>query len=133
MGMLPLNRIVPGDCIDVMGRFPGDSIDLTVTSPPYDKLRDYEGYKFDAAAIGRALLRVTKPGGVVVWVVGDHINGGRTMTSFRQAIMFQDIGIHRPRYDDLSKKEHAVHALQRLHQLLGVDVGAGQRNVAENL
>ena len=47
MGLLPLNRIVPGDCIDVMGRFPGDSIDLTVTSPPYDKLRDYEGYKFD--------------------------------------------------------------------------------------
>lgn len=92
MGLLPLNQIVPGNCIDVMGRFPGNSIDLTVTSPPYDKLRDYEGYKFDAAAIGRALLRVTKPGGVVVWVVGDHINGGRSMTSFRQAIMFQDIG-----------------------------------------
>ena len=86
------NYFSVGDCVEILRSFPADCIDLTVTSPPYDGLRDYQGYAFDAEEIGRSLLRVTKPGGVVVWVVGDHINGGRTMTSFRQAIMFQDLG-----------------------------------------
>ena len=81
-----------GDCVEIMERFPDNMIDLTVTSPPYDQLRDYKGYTFDAEAIAQQLLRVTKPGGVVVWVVGDRIKGGRSMTSFRQAVMFQDIG-----------------------------------------
>lgn len=81
-----------GDCVEVMRGFPAGSIDLTVTSPPYDQLRDYKGYRFDAEAIARELLRVTKDGGVVVWVVGDRFKGGRSMTSFRQATMFQDIG-----------------------------------------
>ena len=82
MHTLPVDRFLVGDCVDVMRDFPPDSIDLTVTSPPYDKLRNYEGYEFDAEAVGRQLLRVMKPGGVVVWVVGDHINRGRSMTSF---------------------------------------------------
>ena len=86
------DTILEGNCVAVLRDFPADSIDLTVTSPPYDGLRDYAGYEFDAASVGQALLRVMKPGGVVVWVVGDRINGGRSMTSFRQAIMFQDIG-----------------------------------------
>ena len=92
VNVLPIDRFLVGDCVDVMGRFPDDSIDLTVTSPPYDGLRNYDGFEFDAEAVGRQLLRVTKPGGVVVWVVGDRINGGRSMTSFRQGVMFQDIG-----------------------------------------
>lgn len=86
------NEILEGNCVDLLGGFPPDWVDLTVTSPPYDGLRDYQGYEFDAESVGRALLRVTKPGGVVVWVVGDRIDGGRSMTSFRQAVMFQDIG-----------------------------------------
>ena len=93
MNRLPAtDTILEGNCVAVLRDFPPDSIDLTVTSPPYDGLRDYQGYEFDAAGVGRALLRVTRPGGVVVWVVGDRINGGRSMTSFRQAVMFQDIG-----------------------------------------
>ena len=89
---LETNRLIVGDCVDTLSEIPECSIDLTVTSPPYDKLRDYNGFKFDAKGIGEALLRVTKNGGVVVWVVGDRIDGGRSMTSFRQAVMFQDIG-----------------------------------------
>ena len=81
-----------GNCVDMLSELPEASIDLTVTSPPYDKLRNYNGYAFDAEGVGKALLRVTKDGGVVVWVVGDRIDGGRSMTSFRQAVMFQDIG-----------------------------------------
>ena len=86
------NQLIVGDCIEVLAAFPKDSVDLTVTSPPYDKLRNYDGYQFDAEGVARELLHVTKPGGVVVWVIGDHINGGRTMTSFEQALMFRDVG-----------------------------------------
>lgn len=90
--MLTTDRLVTGDCVDVMSNFPRDSVDLTVTSPPYDGLRNYNGYRFDAKRVACALLRVTKSGGVVVWVVGDQIRGGRTLTSFEQALMFKQVG-----------------------------------------
>ena len=82
-----------GDCAKVLAEFPGACIDLTVTSPPYDNLRTYKGYTFDFETIARQLYRVTKPGGVVVWVVGDGtLNGSRTGTSMRQALRFIEIG-----------------------------------------
>lgn len=84
--------LIVGNCVDIMRGWPDDIVQLTVTSPPYDKLRDYKGYDFPFEEIADELYRVTSPGGVVVWVVGDRINGGRTLTSFRQAIYFQDIG-----------------------------------------
>ena len=87
-----LDTIHTGDCAEVMRQMPSDFVDLTVTSPPYDNLRDYKGYGFDFENIAAQLLRVTKPGGIVVWVVGDRVNGGRSLTSFRQAIHFQDAG-----------------------------------------
>lgn len=78
-----------------MSALPPDSIDLTVTSPPYDNLRDYRGYSFPFEEIAAGLYRVTKPGGVVVWVVGDKIHkGNRSLTSFRQALFFQDLGFN---------------------------------------
>lgn len=85
-----------GDCAQVMAeRIPDGSIDLTVTSPPYDNLRTYNGYTFDFEAIAAQLWRVTKPGGVVVWVVGDAtINGSETGTSFRQALHFMALGFN---------------------------------------
>jgi site-specific DNA-methyltransferase (adenine-specific) len=74
---------------------PDNSIDLTVTSPPYDNLRDYNGYTFVFEAIARQLWRVTKPGGVVVWVVGDAtVNGSETLTSFKQALYFRSLGFN---------------------------------------
>ena len=79
------NKIICGDCLEVMKTFPDESIDLTVTSPPYDNLRDYKGYTFDFEGIAKELFRVTKQGGVVVWVVGDAtVNGSETGTSFKQ-------------------------------------------------
>lgn len=85
-----------GDCAQVMAEHIADnSIDLTVTSPPYDNLRTYNGYTFDFEAIAAQLWRVTKPGGVVVWVVGDAtINGSETGTSFRQALRFMELGFN---------------------------------------
>ena len=85
-------ELIVGNCVDVMRSWSDGTIDLTVTSPPYDKLRDYKGYKFPFEEIADELYRVTAMGGVLVWVVGDRINGGRSLTSFRQAIYFQEIG-----------------------------------------
>lgn len=88
------NVIHCGECAEVMAReIPDESIDLTVTSPPYDNLRDYHGYTFDFEAIAAQLWRVTKTGGVVVWVVADQTkNGSESGTSFRQALGFMELG-----------------------------------------
>lgn len=64
--VIQLDTVVCGDCAQVIASWPDACIDLTVTSPPYDNLRTYEGYVFDFEATARQLYRVTKPGGVVV-------------------------------------------------------------------
>ena len=88
-------KLIQGDCLEVMKSLPSQSIDLTVTSPPYDNLRNYNGYSFDFEGIAKELYRVTKDGGVVVWVVGDAtVNGSETGTSFKQALYFKEIGFN---------------------------------------
>jgi DNA modification methylase len=90
-----LNRIICGDNVDIMQQMDADSVDLTITSPPYDNLRTYNGYSFDFENVARELYRVTKPGGAVVWVVADAtVNGSETLTSFKQAIFFREIGFN---------------------------------------
>ena len=84
-----------GECSQVMSELEPQLFDLTVTSPPYDTLRDYEGYTFDFEAIAAQLWRVTKPGGVVVWIVGDQTkDGSESGTSFRQALGFMELGFN---------------------------------------
>jgi DNA modification methylase len=83
------------DCRDGMQELPDKSVDLTVTSPPYDNLRAYQGYSFQFEDTAKELYRVTKDGGVVVWVVGDAtINGSETGTSFKQALFFKEVGFN---------------------------------------
>jgi site-specific DNA-methyltransferase (adenine-specific) len=88
------------DCLKGMKNLDDESIDLVVTSPPYDNLRTYNGnisqWSFDKfKEIAKELYRVIKKGGVVVWVVGDAtINGSETGTSFRQALWFKDCGFN---------------------------------------
>ena len=89
------NKIYNENCLDTMGRMSDGYVDLTVTSPPYDSLRTYNGYCFDFENVARELWRVTKDGGVVVWVVGDATEKGtETGTSFRQALYFKEIGFN---------------------------------------
>lgn len=84
-----------GNCLDLLKKLPDNSIDLTVTSPPYDNLRNYKGYSFDFENIAKELYRVTKQGGIVVWVVNDAtVKGSETGTSFKQALFFKDIGFN---------------------------------------
>jgi len=88
-----INTIFNENCLKTMARMPGGFVDLTVTSPPYDNLRDYEGYEFDFEAIAAELYRVTADNGLLVWVVGDAtIGGGETGSSFRQVLRFVELG-----------------------------------------
>jgi DNA modification methylase len=90
-----LNKIIHGNCLEILNKIPENSIDLTVTSPPYDNLRSYKGFDFKYEPISELLYKVTKEGGVVVWIVGDAtINGSETGTSFRQALQFQKVGFN---------------------------------------
>lgn len=92
-------NLIHGDCITEMQKMESNIIDLTVTSPPYDNLRTYAGtldWNFDIfKQVANELHRITKDGGVVVWVVGDAtIKGSETGTSFRQALYFKEIGFN---------------------------------------
>ena len=93
---LPLNKIINKDCKIALKELPNDSIDLTVTSPPYDSIRDYNGFAFtfdDFVTIAKELYRVTKSGGVVVWIVCDATeDGSESGSSFKQALEFMKIG-----------------------------------------
>ena len=92
-------QLMQGDCIAEMQKMESSIIDLTVTSPPYDNLRTYAGtldWNFEIfQQVAKELYRITKDGGVVVWVVGDAtIKGSETGTSFRQALYFKEIGFN---------------------------------------
>ena len=92
---MEINKIYTENCLETMARMPNGFLDLTVTSPPYDNLRSYNGYIFDFEAVAKELFRVTKTGSVVVWVVGDAtIKGSETGTSFRQALFFMECGFN---------------------------------------
>jgi DNA modification methylase len=83
------NKIYNENCLDTMAKMPDNFIDLTVTSPPYDGMRTYNGYSFLFEKIAKELYRVTKEGGVVVWVVADETKAFcESLSSFKQAIFF---------------------------------------------
>lgn len=100
------NKIYNESCLKTMSQMPENFIDLTVTSPPYDDMRsynnrikgvksEYNGYSFPFEPIAKELFRVTREGGVVVWVVGDAtVEGSETGTSFRQALFFKECGFN---------------------------------------
>ena len=93
--MLELNKIYNMDCVAGMKLLDNECIDLTVTSPPYDNLRTYNGFTWDFESVAKELYRVTKQGGVVVWIVADAtIKGSETGTSFRQALYFMECGFN---------------------------------------
>lgn len=104
--MIEINKIYNENCLVTLSSIETNTIDLTVTSPPYDDLRSYNnhvlgkktefnGYSFDFENIAKELYRTTKDGGVVVWVVGDGTEkGSETGTSFRQALFFKEIGFN---------------------------------------
>ena len=107
LGPYPIDDIYCGDSAVMLAALPDGCIDLTVTSPPYDDmdddfnpipargLRQYNGYTWDFKELARQLYRVTKPGGVVVWIVGDPtIDGSESLASSLQKIYFRRVGFN---------------------------------------
>jgi len=93
--LMKINQVYNESCLETLKNMPDDFIDLVVTSPPYDDLRDYKGFAFPFEQITKELYRVLKKGGVVVWVVGDStINGSESGTSFKQALFFKETGFN---------------------------------------
>lgn len=93
--MIEVNKNYNESNLETMAKMPDCFIDLTVTSPPYDGLRTYNGYSFPFEDIAKELFRITKDGGVVVWIVGDAtVKGSESGTSFRQALYFKEIGFN---------------------------------------
>ncbi|HBR58465.1 MAG TPA: site-specific DNA-methyltransferase [Blastocatellia bacterium] len=90
---MKLEHIYREDCIETLAAMPDNFLDMTITSPPYDDLRDYNGYHFPVEEISGRLYEKTKPGGVVIWVVGDRtLNGDETLSSFTHAFAFKKAG-----------------------------------------
>jgi len=91
--MIETGKIYTENCLETFSRVPDGIVDMTITSPPYDDLRDYNGYHFPVEEIAAGLFAKTKPGGVVIWVVGDRtLNGDETLTSFKHAFAFRKAG-----------------------------------------
>lgn len=91
--MVERGTIYHENCIETLKRMPEEFIDMTLTSPPYDDLRDYNGYHFPVEEIADLLFQKTRNGGVVIWVVGDRtVNGDETLTSFEHAFTFKRAG-----------------------------------------
>lgn len=85
------NKIICGDNIKVMKNIPDNSVDMIMTSPPYDNIRDYNGYKMDLSALGAESYRVLKEGGIAVMVIQDGTkNFGKSLTTFRTVLDWCD-------------------------------------------
>ena len=92
---MEIDYIYNEDCLDTMARIPDNYIDFVITSPPYDDLRNYNGFQFQFSKIAHELYRILKQGGIMIWVVGDKTeNGSESGTSFKQALFFKEIGFN---------------------------------------
>ena len=88
-----LNNVYVSDCLSFMQKIDSNSVDMVLTSPPYDNLRKYNGYSFDFFPIVKEIYTILKNGAITVWIVGDQtVDGSETGESFRQALGFMDIG-----------------------------------------
>lgn len=88
-------RLENTDCLEGLKKLDSDSVDLIVTSPPYDNIRTYNGFSFDFENIAKEIVRILVGGGVIVWIIADQtINGSESGTSFRQALYFKELGLN---------------------------------------
>ena len=120
--MLEINKVYQGDCLEVMKEIDDNSIDLIVTSPPYDNLRTYNNNLEWNENVWRKIIqqifRITKPSGVVVWVIGDAmIKGSESLTSFKQALYFVESGFNL--HDTMIYEKHNFSnpSINRYHQI----------------
>lgn len=93
ISVLQINKIYNMDCLEGIAQIHDSSIQITCSSPPYQKVRDYHGYSFNFEKTADELYRITSDGGVVCWIIGDSVEkGSETLEPFRQALYFKSIG-----------------------------------------
>jgi len=95
---MELNKILKGDCLELMENIEDKSIDMIITSPPYDDIKNYNynlNWNFGIfKLISNEMNRVLKDGGVIIWVVNDKTqNGSESLSSFKQVIFFNELGL----------------------------------------
>lgn len=71
-----------GDCRDLLSQVPGESIQLIVTSPPYNVGKEYEKrhllekYLRQEREVIHLCIEKLAPGGSICWQVGNHVDRG---------------------------------------------------------
>lgn len=99
-----LNSIICGDCNEVLGKLPSNSVDLVITSPPYFQQREYAGgdgignektveaYIENIVSVFQECVRVTKSTGTIVFNIGDkYVNGNLLLVPYRFALAVQKL------------------------------------------
>ena len=114
-----MNKIHLGDNNEILeNKIEDNSVDMIITSPPYDDMRDYEGFSWDFDRLAKNLKSKLKEGGTMVWIVNDkYSKGSRTLSSFRQAIKFQELGFIVHDIMIWEKPVFAMPSRNRYHQL----------------
>lgn len=94
--MFSVNQIICGDCVEVLSTFPDEFVDITISSPPYGKIRDYaNGNSYNFLLLAEQLYRVVKEGGLVAWIRNDTVeDGSKTGDTFKQTIEFMNVGFN---------------------------------------
>ena len=93
---IELNKIYQEDCMDTMSAMKKESIDMVITSPPYDDMRSYDGNNMiQFKSFAKKIYKIVKMGGVLVWVIGDQTkNFNESGTSFMNALYFKKVGFN---------------------------------------
>lgn len=113
-----------GDCLRLLREIPESSVQLVVTSPPYNLGKIYEGKQSieDYLSLQRAVIdecvRITRPGGSICWQVGNHINGHQQIIPI-DILLHPIFAVHersnqiRLRNRIVWHFEHGLHCLRR--------------------
>lgn len=74
--------LYPGNCLDLLASIPDNSLQLVVTSPPYNIGKEYEkrlklgDYLKQQASVIRESIRCLSPRGSICWQVGNYVDNG---------------------------------------------------------
>lgn len=114
-----LNKIICGDCVEIMQQLPNECCDIICTSPPYSEIRTYNGFTLNFPQTAQQLNRIIKPGGVICWIINDqYVDGGRNLESFKQALYFKEnLGLTVHDVMIYQKKNFSNPSFNRYHQI----------------
>ena len=116
---LHLDNIYLGDCIDLLKSIPSSSVDLVVSSPPYnigkeyETKRDLENYLDDQRAVLSECHRVLKSTGSIFWQVGSFSHKGTLVPlDIKIFPILEDMGML-PRNRIVWVRQHGLHARKK--------------------